>query len=92
MDTKASKRQGRVPFKPVRVIVLSFAALITLGTLLLALPVSSKTGSFTPLLDAFFTATSATCVTRLVVYDTFTHWSPFGQWVILGLIQIGGIG
>jgi trk system potassium uptake protein TrkH len=74
------------------VIVLSFATLITLGTLLLALPVSSKTGSFTPLLDAFFTATSATCVTGLVVYDTFTHWSPFGQWVILGLIQIGGIG
>ena len=56
------------------------------------LPLSSSTGSFTPPEDAFFTATSATCVTGLVVFDTFLHWSGFGQAVILLLIQLGGLG
>ena len=76
----------------MRIITLSFAAVILLGTFLLGLPVSSRNGVPTPFLDCLFTATSATCVTGLIVYDTYTHWSPFGQAVILLLIQIGGLG
>lgn len=77
---------------PVRIIVVSFALLVTAGTLLLTLPVSSASGTFTHPLDALFTATSATCVTGLSVVDTTTHWSPFGQAVLLLLIQLGGLG
>ncbi|MBQ5823947.1 MAG: Trk family potassium uptake protein, partial [Clostridia bacterium] len=73
-------------------IVLFFAVVIATGTLLLCLPVASKSREWTPLLDCAFTATSATCVTGLIVYDTFTHWSLFGQLVILSMIQIGGLG
>lgn len=69
-----------------------FAVLISVGTLLLMLPIATNDGSATPVLDALFTATSATCVTGLVVFDTATHWSPFGQAVILLLIQLGGFG
>lgn len=74
------------------VLVYGFGGLIALGTLLLALPISSKSGDFTPPIDAFFTATSAVCVTGLVVVDTGTYWSSFGQGVILALIQVGGFG
>lgn len=77
---------------PVRVIVVSFVLLISAGTLLLTLPVSSADGSFTHPLDALFTATSTTCVTGLSVVDTTSHWSPFGQAVLLILIQLGGLG
>lgn len=77
---------------PVRLIVSSFLLIVVLGTLLLMLPISSKNGCPTPVIDALFTSTSATCVTGLVVYDTWTHWSWFGQIVILALIQIGGLG
>lgn len=63
-----------------------------MGTLLLVLPISSREGVVTPFLSSLFTATSATCVTGLVVYDTYLYWSPFGQGVILALIQIGGLG
>lgn len=77
---------------PPQVIMLGFLSLILLGTVLLMLPISSKSGTVTPFLNALFTATSATCVTGLVVYDTFSHWSAFGQAVILCLIQIGGMG
>jgi trk system potassium uptake protein len=73
-------------------IVLGFAALIILGAFLLILPVSSQTRMATSIVDALFTATSAACVTGLVVYDTASHWSFFGQAVILALIQIGGFG
>ncbi|MCI8623180.1 MAG: hypothetical protein HFG26_05895 [Provencibacterium sp.] len=73
-------------------IVVSFAAIILAGTFLLMLPFSSRSGSVTPLWNALFTATSATCVTGLVVYDTYTYFSPFGQAVILCLIQLGGLG
>lgn len=66
--------------------------MISAGTLLLTLPVSSRAGKFTPFLDCLFTATSSTCVTGLVVHDTYTYWSTFGQCVILALIQIGGLG
>lgn len=79
-------------FTPFRVILLAFMGTILLGTLLLMLPVSSKDGAVTPFMESLFTATSATCVTGLVVHDTATYWSLFGQIVILVLIQIGGLG
>lgn len=74
-----------------RIIALGFAAVIVVGTLLLMLPFSTREGT-TSFLDALFTATSATCVTGLVVADTYTHWTLFGQIVILIMIQIGGLG
>ncbi len=77
---------------PTRIIALSFIAVILTGTFLLCLPVSSRTGQWTEPIDALFTSTSATCVTGLVIADTFTNWSLFGQLVILVMIQIGGIG
>lgn len=75
-----------------QIIVLSFVMMILLGTILLCLPISSASGEFTSPIDALFTATSAGCVTGLIVFDTCTYWSLFGQIVILTLIQIGGLG
>ena len=75
-----------------QIIMLSFLGMILLGSLLLALPVSSADGVAVPYLDALFTATTATCVTGLVTVPTFSTWSIFGQVVILVLIQIGGLG
>lgn len=75
-----------------RIIIYGFAGLILLGTLLLMLPISSASGHLTSFSDALFTATSAVCVTGLVVQDTATYWSSFGQSVILFMIQIGGLG
>ena len=75
-----------------QIILLSFFVLIMLGTVLLMLPISSRERVFTPFADALFTATSATCVTGLIVKDTATYWSFFGQAVIITLIQIGGMG
>jgi trk system potassium uptake protein len=69
-----------------------FALTIFVGSLLLTLPVANRAGEVTPYLFALFTATSAVCVTGLVVVDTATYWSPYGQAVILGLIQVGGLG
>ncbi len=77
---------------PFQIIVLGFMALILLGTLLLMLPISSTAHQQTSFVDAFFTATSAVCVTGLVVKDTATYWTFFGQLVIICLIQIGGLG
>lgn len=77
---------------PTRIIVVSFVCLIAVGTVLLMLPVSAQTGRFTHPVDALFTATSATCVTGLAVFDTYSYWSYFGQAVILVLIQCGGLG
>lgn len=77
---------------PARVLVLGFAAIIAAGTILLCLPISSKTNEFTSVFDCVFTATSASCVTGLSVYDTYTHWSLFGQMIIALLIQVGGLG
>lgn len=74
------------------VIIYGFLGAILLGTLLLMLPFSSRSGVITPFSDALFTATSAVCVTGLVVHDTALYWSTFGQFVILLLIQIGGLG
>ena len=77
---------------PARVIIFGFLALILLGTALLMLPVSTRERVGASFFDALFTATSATCVTGLVVHDTATYWSGFGQAVILFLIQVGGMG
>ena len=70
----------------------SFALMVLTGTLLLMLPVASHSNTSTPFLGALFTAVSSVCVTGLVVYDTATHWTVFGQAIILLLIQIGGMG
>lgn len=75
-----------------QIILFGFAGVILAGAMLLMLPISSRDGTVTPPLDCLFTSTSAVCVTGLVVYDTATHWSAFGQAVILLLIQIGGMG
>lgn len=75
-----------------QMIILGFAVIILLGTLLLMLPISSKRETFSPFLDCLLTSTSAVCVTGLVVYDSAVHWTLFGQAVILILIQIGGMG
>jgi trk system potassium uptake protein len=85
-------RRMRRRFSPPLVLIGAFAALIAIGTVLLALPIATTTGDPTPLIDALFIATSATCVTGLVVLDTGTHWSPFGQVVIAALMQLGGFG
>ena len=73
-------------------IIFGFAALILFGAFMLMLPISGEGQVPTPFLDALFTSTSASCVTGLVVYDTATHWSLFGQAIILFLIQVGGLG
>ena len=75
-----------------QIVALVFAAIILLGTLLLALPAASRDGISCGLRPALFTATSATCVTGLVLYDTWSQWSGLGQIVILCLIQVGGLG
>lgn len=75
-----------------KVITIGFALLIFIGAFLLMLPISSRSGEWTPFTNALFTSTSATCVTGLIVYDTFSHWSIFGQLTIITLIQIGGLG
>ena len=75
-----------------QIIISGFVGVILLGALLLMLPVSSAEGCITPFNETLFTATSAVCVTGLVVQDTGSYWSGFGQAVILALIQIGGLG
>lgn len=76
----------------LQLLIASFALVILFGSILLSLPISSASATFTPFLNALFTATSATCVTGLVVYDTATHFNIFGQIIILLLIQVGGLG
>jgi trk system potassium uptake protein TrkH len=88
---------ARAPFRrftvsPAQTILLGFASVILVGAVLLSLRVAAADGRPTPFLDALFTATSATCVTGLVVLDTADHFSLFGQLVILLLIQVGGFG
>lgn len=75
-----------------RYLSLGYFLTILIGAILLILPISSSSGEMTNFLDALFTATSATCVTGLIVYETGVHWSVFGQVVILLLIQLGGLG
>ena len=77
---------------PPVLVMLTFFLAIFIGSLLLMLPAATSSGEETSLLGALFTSTSATCVTGLVVYDTGTHFTIFGQIIILALIQIGGLG
>ncbi len=85
-------RPRRRRTSPGLLLAYGFLALIAIGTVLLSLPISSRDRQWTPLLDALFTATSAVCVTGLTVVDTATHWSAFGQVVLLLLVQAGGFG
>ncbi len=87
---KPRKFRGRL--SSFQIIILGFVAVTLLGALILMLPISAKSRTVTPFHEALFTSTSAVCVTGLVVRDTATHWSAFGQAVILVLIQIGGLG
>ena len=75
-----------------QIIILGFVGVILLGALLLMLPISTRAGVVTPFNQTLFTSTSAVCVTGLIVQDTATHWSLFGQIIILALIQVGGLG
>ena len=77
---------------PMKLILSGYLIIILVGTLLLALPAATRGPGGTALSDCFFTATSATCVTGLIRFDTYTHWTLFGQLVILSMIQIGGVG
>ena len=87
------RRKSRRPaMHAAMVVALGFLIIILTGAVLLTLPISARSGEPTDFLDALFTATSATCVTGLVTVGTATHWSGFGQVVILLLIQIGGVG
>lgn len=84
--------QVRTHLTQTQFIAYGFIGIILTGALLLMLPVSSRTGEMSNFINCLFTAASASCVTGLVVYDTWAHWSLFGQLVILTLIQIGGLG
>ena len=85
------KKTAKAKKTTTRVIAQGFALIILVGALLLTLPIATRTGEVN-FLNALFTATSATCVTGLVVADTFQNWTIFGQIVIISLIQIGGLG
>ena len=78
--------------RPVQVILIGFLITIIMGSILLSLPIATRSGQATPYVDALFTATTSVCVTGLIVETTMTHWSIFGQAVILLLVQIGGLG
>lgn len=85
-------RRSLFAVHPARTLAIAFGAVILLGAFLLMLPVSSEEGGATGFVTALFTSTSAVCVTGLVVVDTGTYWSGFGEGVILALIQVGGFG
>ncbi|MFR2464509.1 MAG: TrkH family potassium uptake protein [Clostridia bacterium] len=91
-DTGLESAKRLKSVKPARVLVLGFLLVLILGTIALKLPISSVDGESISWVDAFFTSTSAVCVTGLVVVNTAAQWSIFGQCVILALIQIGGLG
>lgn len=94
ISRKGKKRDKKRPvaLTPTKTIALTFAAIILFGALLLTLPISSRDHVSCGFRPALFTATSATCVTGLVLYDTWSQWSGFGQVVIISLIEIGGLG
>lgn len=85
-------KNKKIKLSYTQIIALGTLVIIILGSILLSLPIASKSGEATPFLNSFFTAASSTCVTGLIIYDTYTHWSVFGQMVILILIQIGALG
>lgn len=82
----------RISMPPGKIIAIGFGGTIFLGALLLTLPFATRDGRGASFFDAFFTSTSATCVTGLVLHDTWSYWSLFGQLILLLLIQIGGMG
>lgn len=86
------KRVRKLHLTATQIIPLVFAGIILLGAVLLALPAAARDGSSCGFFSALFTATSATCVTGLTLFDTYTQWSGFGQTVILLLIEVGGLG
>ena len=88
----SGQKKKTLKLKPMQAIALSFVGIILLGATLLCLPVASRSGVSCGFLPALFTATSATCVTGLVLFDTWTQWSGFGQIVILCMIELGGLG
>ena len=90
MNEEIIKRKKRL--SSFQIIILGFAGVILLGALLLMLPIATKERVVTPFHETLFTATSATCVTGLVVQYTGSYWSVFGQAILLFLIQIGGLG
>ncbi|MCR4442300.1 MAG: TrkH family potassium uptake protein [Peptococcaceae bacterium] len=92
IELKKNKPDGQGIFTPAQMLALGFIAVIFIGAALLSLPYSSADGKGLPFIDALFTSTSAVCVTGLVVVDTGTYFSAFGQLVILLLIEIGGLG
>ena len=89
---RISKRGNKLRLSATQIIALAFLSIILLGTVLLSLPIASRNGQPAGILPALFTATSSTCVTGLVLFDTWTQWSGFGQIVILCLIELGGLG
>lgn len=89
---KIKKKAGHRHMTSFQIIILGFMGVILAGSLLLMLPWASRSGRWSSFSDTLFTATSAVCVTGLVVQDTATYWSEFGQVIILLLIQIGGLG
>ena len=91
-ENQKKVRRRKVSMSTTKLIALCFLGIILLGTGLLMLPVSSRSGEPCQFLPALFTATSATCVTGLTPFDTWTQWSGFGQAVLLCLIEIGGLG
>lgn len=94
IETESLFRQYKKLFRltPAQILVLGFLLIITIGTVLLMLPISSKSGESVGFVDALFTTTSAVCVTGLAVVNTLEHWTILGQVVIITLIQIGGLG
>ena len=91
-NSSEKPRHRKRPMSATRLIAVCFLAIIFTGTGLLMLPVASRSGSPCPFLPALFTATSATCVTGLTPFDTWTQWSGFGQAVLICLIEVGGLG
>lgn len=84
--------KNKIKLNGVQILALGFLIAILIGGIILSLPISSRTGEPTNFLDAIFTSTSAVCVTGLITLSTSTHWSTFGQTVIMTLIEIGGLG
>lgn len=89
---KLEERKPSQGFSPMKILLAGYCIIILMGTFLLRFPFATRDHVASSVTDCLFTATSATCVTGLVRFDTYTHWSTFGQAVILALIQIGGMG
>ena len=92
MENEIEKREKHKKLNSFQIIVLGFLCVVLIGSFLLTLPISSQKREWTSFIDALFTAVTSSCVTGLVVVDTGTYWSGFGQAIILLLIQIGGLG